>query len=274
MSRTSPEFSSGLEEFIRFAEKHSKEGKKLYCPCNSCHNHFMVDSVKDIRLYVYRKGFDPRYLRWKWHGELENPCSSSYTHNEQVEDDIHDIHNLEIEMENELGATQDVLPDQVVIDEERNIVKDIRLYVYRKGFDPRYLRWKWHGELENPCSSSYTHNEQVEDDIHDIHNLEIEMENELGATQDVLPDQVVIGEERNIVKDIRLYVYRKGFDPRYLRWKWHGELENPCSSSHTHNEQVEDDIHDIHNLEIEMEKELGATQDVLPYQVVIDEERN
>ncbi|VFQ79097.1 unnamed protein product [Cuscuta campestris] len=75
----------------------------------------------DIRLHVYRKGFDPTYLRWKRHGELENPCSSSYTHNEQVEDDIHDIHNLEVEMEDELGATQDVPPDKVVIDEERDI---------------------------------------------------------------------------------------------------------------------------------------------------------
>ncbi|VFR03165.1 unnamed protein product [Cuscuta campestris] len=84
--------------------------------------------VKDIILHVYRKGFDPTYLRWKWHGELENPCSSSYTHNEQVEDDSQDIHNLEVELEDELGATQDVPPDQVVIDEERNMLSHMKIW--------------------------------------------------------------------------------------------------------------------------------------------------
>ncbi|VFQ64775.1 unnamed protein product [Cuscuta campestris] len=67
---------------------------------------------------------------------LENPRSSSYTHNDQVEDDIHDIHNLEVEMEDELRATQDVTPDQVVIDEERNMYESLVAACYLRISDP------------------------------------------------------------------------------------------------------------------------------------------
>ncbi|VFQ72573.1 unnamed protein product [Cuscuta campestris] len=124
-------------------------------------------SVKDIRLHVYRKGFDPTYMRWKWHGELENPCSSSYTHNEQVENDIHDIHNFEVEMEDELGATQDVPLDQVVIDEERMAdeqkkkkVRDAgkceKLYKRkREGHPPIELKWEC-GEPRELAASQAT----------------------------------------------------------------------------------------------------------------------
>ncbi|VFQ66074.1 unnamed protein product [Cuscuta campestris] len=49
----------------------------------------------------------------------------AHTHDEQVEDDIHDIHNFEVEMEDELGATQDVPLDQGVIDEERNMYENL-----------------------------------------------------------------------------------------------------------------------------------------------------
>ncbi|VFQ83098.1 unnamed protein product [Cuscuta campestris] len=119
----------------------------------------MVDSVKDIRLHLYRKGFDPTYLQWKRHGELENLCSSSYTHNEQAEDDIQDTHNLEVEMEDELGATQDVPPDQVVIDEERNMYESLALSeknrdIHKKNPYPHYMGRGGYAMLQRELAAS------------------------------------------------------------------------------------------------------------------------
>ncbi|XP_038698945.1 uncharacterized protein LOC119996398 [Tripterygium wilfordii] len=65
------EFLSGVEEFIDYASKKNSEFEntgKIRCPCMKC-KCIRFRSLDDIRMHLYKKGFQPGYYYWTSHGE-------------------------------------------------------------------------------------------------------------------------------------------------------------------------------------------------------------
>ncbi|KAL3613549.1 hypothetical protein CASFOL_042583 [Castilleja foliolosa] len=107
--RTSVEYENGVEEFFRFARSHvaSVDGNKFYCPCVKCLND-KIFTVEEIREHVICDGFNKKYTRWIWHGEIDMPDVSQNegVRNEEGDEDMHDedmSDNLE-ELINDIGA--------------------------------------------------------------------------------------------------------------------------------------------------------------------------
>ncbi|KAL3627852.1 hypothetical protein CASFOL_028267 [Castilleja foliolosa] len=99
--RTSEEYERGVNEFIEFARNHVPNGNERY-PCMKCLNHRRL-SVREIREHVICDGFNKKYIRWIWHGELDMPNvpEAEEAPNEDVDETMFD--NME-EMINDVGA--------------------------------------------------------------------------------------------------------------------------------------------------------------------------
>ena len=67
--RNSPEFREGMENFIRFAVTHQKDGQHICFPCKSCGNIGKVPSADELRNHIFCNGFSKNYTQWIWHGE-------------------------------------------------------------------------------------------------------------------------------------------------------------------------------------------------------------
>ncbi|XP_019185969.1 PREDICTED: uncharacterized protein LOC109180715 [Ipomoea nil] len=65
------EFLLGVEEFVNYASTLPvyKASMKIRCPCSKCKNRVHL-SADDVRVHLYRKGFEPSYWIWTCHSEL------------------------------------------------------------------------------------------------------------------------------------------------------------------------------------------------------------
>ena len=68
MDRTSIEYESGVNEFLKFAILHASNPELLRCPCQACGN-LVFHVPVEIRNHLYWKGIDQSYQTWTWHGE-------------------------------------------------------------------------------------------------------------------------------------------------------------------------------------------------------------
>ncbi|XP_052299096.1 uncharacterized protein LOC102608724 isoform X2 [Citrus sinensis] len=68
MDRTSIEYESGVNEFLKFAILHASNPELLRCPCQACGN-LVFHVPAEIRNHLYWKGIDQSYQTWTWHGE-------------------------------------------------------------------------------------------------------------------------------------------------------------------------------------------------------------
>ncbi|KAH6772339.1 hypothetical protein C2S51_010743, partial [Perilla frutescens var. frutescens] len=67
-NRLSREYADGVESFLNFALRNSKDRNLIPCPCAKCANTCMM-SVDIIRAHLFCHGMDLTYHKWIWHGE-------------------------------------------------------------------------------------------------------------------------------------------------------------------------------------------------------------
>ena len=67
--RQTPEYITGLHNFISVAQANSQNGFMCY-PCVHCENKKDHSSSKTIHLHLLRYGFMPNYNCWTKHGEI------------------------------------------------------------------------------------------------------------------------------------------------------------------------------------------------------------
>src|SRR3954468_1465833 len=67
-SQMTPEFISGLSNFMEVAKENKQEGF-MSCQCKECMNQKQYSSLKIIHLHLLRYGFMPSYNCWTKHGE-------------------------------------------------------------------------------------------------------------------------------------------------------------------------------------------------------------
>ena len=95
--RISDVYENGIEEFLKFAERHGIAlNGKYFCPCVNCVNGRRQE-VKLIREHLLCDGILKSYTTWTWHGEVVHLPSSSQSQEfnphceECMEDMIEDI---------------------------------------------------------------------------------------------------------------------------------------------------------------------------------------
>ncbi|XP_073057309.1 uncharacterized protein [Primulina eburnea] len=66
--RVSHEYEFGVESFLQFAVKNTKDPDTISCPCTKCGN-LKKRNVETIRAHMYSNGIDLTYHTWIWHGE-------------------------------------------------------------------------------------------------------------------------------------------------------------------------------------------------------------
>ncbi|XP_019158170.1 PREDICTED: uncharacterized protein LOC109154886 [Ipomoea nil] len=64
------EFLAGVEQFVKYACTLSvyELTNTIRCPCSKCKNRVHL-SADDVRVHLYKKGFEPYYWVWTCHGE-------------------------------------------------------------------------------------------------------------------------------------------------------------------------------------------------------------
>ncbi|EXB94459.1 hypothetical protein L484_018960 [Morus notabilis] len=56
--------------FLEMAKNHVNEKGQIRYPCNNCVNYFW-HTLEEVDAHIIRKGFDPFYDVWMYHGEAE-----------------------------------------------------------------------------------------------------------------------------------------------------------------------------------------------------------
>ena len=88
LSRTSDEYSQGVEEFVAAAIKFKNDtGSHIRCPCCDCNNMRFPSTISELKNHLIRRGFVNGYTRWTWHGE-EYDFGLGSTNSENTENTI------------------------------------------------------------------------------------------------------------------------------------------------------------------------------------------
>ena len=82
VDRRTPEFMTGVLDFIRVAEANKRDGF-MYCPCCACKNIRSYSNSKTIHIHLFQSGFMSGYNCWTKHGETGVIMED----NEEEEDD-------------------------------------------------------------------------------------------------------------------------------------------------------------------------------------------
>ncbi|XP_019150967.1 PREDICTED: uncharacterized protein LOC109147764 [Ipomoea nil] len=63
-------FIDGVDEFVNFATAQSEyqNNEVIRCPCKKCRNLYHL-KPEDVKVHLYKKGFEPNYWVWICHGE-------------------------------------------------------------------------------------------------------------------------------------------------------------------------------------------------------------
>jgi hypothetical protein len=64
------EFYYGVQEFIEFATNQETfaTNNSIRCPCVKCKCQW-YETVDEVKVHLFNKGFIPNYYRWRCHGE-------------------------------------------------------------------------------------------------------------------------------------------------------------------------------------------------------------
>ncbi|XP_031111768.1 uncharacterized protein LOC116015735 [Ipomoea triloba] len=84
------EFLMGVEEFVNYASTLPvyMDSMQIRCPCSKCKNRVHL-SADDVRVHLYKKGFEPNYWIWTCHGEL-TPSIQPYMNEGATENNLYE----------------------------------------------------------------------------------------------------------------------------------------------------------------------------------------
>ena len=120
VDRRSPEFISGLQEFLRAAELNKKNGF-MFCPCDECRNKTNYPSARTLNFHLFRKGFMPNYFCWTKHGETGVIMED----NEEDDDDNYPLFSEHGDTKmGEDEAEHEVIVDDQSDDDLRQVILD------------------------------------------------------------------------------------------------------------------------------------------------------
>ncbi|KAF5194909.1 hypothetical protein FRX31_015504, partial [Thalictrum thalictroides] len=64
-------FIEGVNTFVKFVQDHYPSEDTTQCPCNLCKNQRIPILYEEVKIDLYKNGFNPSYKIWYLHGESE-----------------------------------------------------------------------------------------------------------------------------------------------------------------------------------------------------------